>query len=208
MSIIPGAFNYIQQESLQFNNPVSESSLNAMGASINGILSVLLPVGSILDSMLTEIQFQAQLGNPNPATWIIADGRGVSGSSYQTATGSSSVPDLRGIFSRSKNNGRSGSSGNPDGDLALGTYTADKFASHNHALTDPGHNHSPSTGGNQFVTWQNASDGAVAAFQFGGIFAPLTNLTSTSGTGITLADTGGNETAPRNVTVNRFIRIN
>lgn len=192
MSNITANFNYVTQESVQFNNPVSESALAAIGGAVNGLLSVLLPVGSIVDSMLTEAQFQTQIGSTN---WVLADGGSCSGSEYESVTGNSTVPDLRAVVLRGKDNGRGL---NPNGDLALGTYTADQYASHAHSLTDPGHNHS-------IQAYTTAGNGAVGqAFPGTG-----TNLgTGTSTTGITMANSGGSETAPKTVTINYFIRIN
>lgn len=183
MTIVDPSFNYIQQPSLQYNKPVSESSLSALGSSINGLLSVLFPVGSIIDSMLTEVQFQAQIGNPSPSTWVLADGRSSAGSLYAEVTGQANIPDLRGIFRRGKNNGRSDSTGNQDGDLDLGTYTDDKFEAHTHDI-QLGASGSPV--GTRASNWWTQTDFGVQ----------------------TSSSTGGNETAPRNVTVNTFIRIN
>lgn len=200
--IVPPGFNFIQQPSLQYNKPVSEASLDALGSSINGLLSVLLPVGSVLDSVLTEAQFQAQIGNPSPATWILADGRNISGSLLAIITGFSSAPDLRGITTRGKNNGRSDGNQNPDGELAIGTYTASRFTSHNHGVTDPAHDHN-------FGIGKNGSDNQSSSPPYGsanGTSGSWTTATHT--TGITINNTGGNDTAPANVTVNIFIRIN
>lgn len=123
-------------------------------------LGALLPVGSVIHSMLTEAQFQAQAGNG----WVLADGRSATGTVYKTITGASVIPDMRGAFLRAK-----GSTYNPDGDLALGTYTADKTK-----LSD----------------YFNGSGSLVAV----------------------RADPGGvvvgNETAPKSITVNVFMRIN
>lgn len=179
MTDIPGSFSPIQQESLQFNQPVSEASLTALGASINGLLSIVLPVGTIIESMLTEAQFQAQIGNPSPAIWVLADGRSAVGTSYQSITGFTTIPDLRGIFTRGKNNGRSDGKQNPDGDLALGTYSDDKFESHTHSAYT-----------------SIVAQGPTAATTFSYLFPGNTGAT------------GGNETAPKNVTINFFIRIN
>jgi hypothetical protein len=137
-------------------------------------LGPLLPIGSVIHSMLTEAQFQAQAGSG----WVLADGRGATGTVYNTITGASTIPDMRGRFLRAKNNG---SSTNPDGDLALGTNSADKLASHTHGV-DYGN---------------NGSGSAV-------IGAGLSSSTSTQQT----QATGGNETAPKSTTVNIFIRIN
>lgn len=68
----------------------------------------LNPVGAKTYSMLTEAQFQAQ----NGSGWVLADGRNVSGSDYHTKTGQTTVPDLRGVHLRGKNNGRA--DGNQD----------------------------------------------------------------------------------------------
>lgn len=176
----------IQQESVQFNNPVSEASASAIGGVCNYLLNIQLPIGSIFPSMLTEPQLLAQLGSPSPSTWILADGRGVAGSQYQTVTGNTNVPDLRGIFVRGSNSGgssagtRADGNQNPDGTLNPGTYSADKFASHQHQVL--AQNFIAINGGGQT-----------------GYLGP-----ATAGTGLT----GGNETAPKNVTVNYFIRIN
>lgn len=217
MTNIPGGFGFIQQESVQFNNPTSESSLTAMGSTINGLLSIVLPVGSIIESMLTEIQFQTQIGNLSPPDlWVLADGRSVVGSTYATITGNTNIPDLRGVITRGKNNGRSDGNQNPDGDLALGTYTADKFASHTHSdsghthgVTDPGHGHVVNAG--QF----GVGGGAGNLLYADDATTNRNDTTNGNGTGITvnistanIQFTGGNETAPKTVTINKFIRIN
>ena len=51
--------------------------------------SSLFAVGSVQQSMLTEVQFQTEMGNQ----WVLMDGRSVSGSRYETITGNSTVPD-------------------------------------------------------------------------------------------------------------------
>lgn len=137
-------------------------------------LGEILPVGSVIHSMLTEAQFQAQSGSG----WVLADGRNVSGSVYATITGASTIPDMRSAFLRGKDNAKGL---NPDGDLALGTYSADKLASHTHS----------------YNTFWSPGGGSLGA-SGGGI----------SGQSFTTGATGGNETAPKSITVNIFIRIN
>jgi hypothetical protein len=68
------------------------------------------PVGMIVQSMLTEAQFQAI----NGTNWVLAAGQSVTGSQYATITGNSSIPDLRGMFLRGKNNSRSDGNQAPD----------------------------------------------------------------------------------------------
>lgn len=207
MSLVPTSFNYVVQESIQFNNPVSESSLAAIGAAANGLLSILLPVGSIVHSMLTEAQFVAQIGAPS-TTWVLADGRSVAGSTYNTVTGLSTVPDLRSVILRGKDNGRGL---NPNGNLALGTYTTDQFASHNHSYSDPGHSHDTTFAGGGSAPFLRDSPAPYAAGSaLSGVDSSgrLRIVTTANATGITFVANGGAETAPKTVTVNVFIRIN
>lgn len=142
MADVPASLVKVTQESILFNNPTSEASMSAIAGLTNALREIILPVGSIVASMLDESTFQAQNTSPSPERWVLADGRDVTGSTYQSLTGDTTIPDLRGNFLRGKNNGRSDGKENPDGDLALGTYTASKFASHNHGYTDGGHTHS------------------------------------------------------------------
>jgi hypothetical protein len=191
MGAIPPNFNEILQESVQFNNPVSEAALSAIGGAINGLLSVILPVGTVVASMLTQTQFNAQVGSGN---WKLADGSSSAGTTYQAVTGFSTLPDLRSVFLRGKDNGRGL---NPNGDLALGTFTSDVFASHNHGVNDPGHFHN-------YDAFRTSGAGATGqAFPSSG-----NNMTTTTNTtGISIAAAGGNETAPKTVTINYFIRV-
>lgn len=134
-------------------------------------LGSILPVGTIIHSMLTTTQFSGEYGD----NWVLADGRSVTGTKYAAVTGNSTIPDMRGAFLRGK-----GSTYNPDGDLTIGTYTADKLKEHRHQYGTSGDN--------------SAGSIAFAAGSFGA--NPYTGTT------------GDNETAPRSITVNIFIRIN
>lgn len=159
------------------------------------------PVGTIIQSMLTELQFQ----QANDTSWILADGRNVSGSVYSTVTGNSSVPDLRGMVLRGKNNGRSDGNQNPDGDLSLGALQQHAFSSHDHGGGN--HGHTMGTGGADSTTMvgggatQRLSHFIADGFNGGG-------PKSTHNSGTIISGQGGNETRMRNVTVNTFIKIN
>lgn len=189
MSNLAGSSVPIQQESIQFNNPVSESSLAGIGSPVNYMLTLLLPLGSVVDSTLTEAQFQAQLGNPAPATWILSDGRSIAGSALATLTGQANALDLRGVMTRGKNNGRSDGNQNPDGELAVGAFSGDRLRDHTHSVGNfpTGNTQKPDGSGNQV--------------------ADSGRNTITSG-GINGGSPVGGDTAPKNVTVNKFIRIN
>lgn len=139
-------------------------------------------LGEVRSSMLTEAQYATE----NGAEWILADGRDVTGSDYATATGNTTVPDLRGVFLRGKDHG---TGVNPDGDLALGTFTDDKYEAHSHPYTDEGY---PTFGTGAGVP--ESTQGNQWFYQ--------PNVYSRNTT-----PSGGNETAPKSVTVNYFIKI-
>lgn len=159
------------------NSAISTSGSNANTA----IFNALLPVGSIIHSMLTEATFNSLYGSNK---WIIADGRSVSGSSYAAYVGSN-VPDLRGIFLRGKNNGVF--SRNADGELALGTYKSDRLRAHSHVLT--GYT------GSGVASMTNAPELKTVS----GVGKVNTSVANSTLEG---------DTAPSSVTVNIFIRIN
>lgn len=167
---IEDAFNYLAKElNAARTNNASSALTDSNSADYTG-----MPVGSIVHSMLTLSQFQAQAGSG----WVLSDGSSCSGTSYEAITGFSNLPDMRGRFLRGKSHG---SGNNPDGDLSLGTYTADKYLSHTHTI------------GNDYP-------GSVSGV----------GLTDISGNGAdkNSGASGGNETAPKSITVNIFIRIN
>jgi hypothetical protein len=149
--------------------------------------------------MLTEAQFQAQ----NGTGWVLMDGRNVSGSAYATITGSTTVPDARGMILRGKNNGRSDGSQNPDGDSSLGAYQGDNFGSHRH-------NYGPDGGTdgthNRQVVFNSSPTGGSGSSPIG--FGQAFNGGGGSGHWMGIYNSGGNETRMRNITVNHFIKIN
>ncbi len=170
-----------QQEAARFRSSVSEALLQSMQGNINYLLSSILPVGSVVASLLTESQFQDIAGTG----WILADNRSISSSTLATVTGITTAPDLRGVFVRGKNNGRSTTTGNAAGDLALGAGQSDTFASHTHSYSYQIPSASP--GGSD-----GGTDNDVG-------LTTINNNTGSSGS--------TTETKPRNVTLNYFIRI-
>lgn len=140
------------------------------------------PVGMIVPSMLTLAQFQSI----NGISWVLADGASAAGSNYATITGNANLPDLRGMFLRGKNNGRVDTNQDPDGERSLGNLQADQFKSHKHDMIV----YDSAGSGNNYPTdyYPNTS-------------VPGTNTTS-------IQPTGGDETRPKNIAVNYFIKIN
>jgi hypothetical protein len=172
--------------------------------------STIGSIGDIQESMLTLAQFQAQPGRGT--AWVLADGSSCAGTAYARITGKQNLPDLRGVFRRAKNNGRSDGNQNPAGDLALGTFQSDQIASHLHSISDPGHFHDAHIGNttsgsdNRFAQVVSASGASNVVTRNNvdansGIVANTTGITATNAF-------GASETSPKAVTVNVFIRVN
>jgi hypothetical protein len=191
----------LEQAQLENVQTVDEASLNtAMGMAYynkdtneiligkNGSLGRVkaeLPsniVGDVRTSVLLEAEFQAEMVDN---TWVLADGRDVTGSDYESITLKSTIPDLRGLYLRGKNNGRSDGKENPDGELAIGEYQADENKSHSHS--------------GSISMW--VAGATTGRFGLGSGSGGGTN-------GFGTDSTGGNESRPRSGTVNYFIKIN
>lgn len=112
--------------------------------------------------------------------WVLADGSSATGTRYNSITGNANLPDLRGMYLRGKNNSRSDGSQDPDGEVALGTYQADQT------------NFGVSTYGT------GSEDNKLAA---GG--GSATNSFSTANFSPNV-----DETRPKTVVINWFIKIN
>lgn len=202
MADIPNNPTKIQIEAASYRAAVSESLMQTIGGSVNYLLSNIMPVGSVIPSMLDEATFQLKTSSD----WVLCDGRSVVGSEYEALTGSSNIPDARGVFIRGKNNGRSTGTGNSAGDLALGTYEADDNKAHNHGGTSgpdsPAHIHTYEMY-NNFGSGGGAkgSDGTGGSQGQGTTNAPTYNHYHSIAS-------EGSEGRPRNVTMNYFVRIN
>jgi hypothetical protein len=141
-----------------------------------------LQLGDIKESLLDEATFQSVHGT----SWILADGRSITGTDLATLTGWTNAPDLRGVFLRGKDHGVGR---NPDGDTALGTYQLDSLQGHEH-------NQIYTSGSNGSTTPGSGRDPVVGATA--GIVTDGSNGTPRV----------SEETRSRNVTVNFFIKIN
>ncbi|MBP2564643.1 hypothetical protein J2766_001202 [Agrobacterium tumefaciens] len=119
------------------------------------------------------------------------------------ADGTFRVPDLRGEFFRSADDGRGVDSGR-----TVGSWQAHMTASHSHGVNDPGHNHSVHDPGHVHGGVQNGQsstgrstsvDQPPAVYSFGNTWGATTGIwLSGSGTGISIQAAGGVETRPRN----------
>jgi hypothetical protein len=134
-------------------------------------------IGEKKEAFLTEAQFQAIYGT----NWVLADGRDVTGSAFAILFGSTTLPDMRATVSRMKDNAAGKDS---YGDMPLGTYEADQFASHYHPL---------------FTTQFRDVAGGAGGSSAGVNTSPGYNTTDYAGAG---------ETNAKSTVINFFIRIN
>lgn len=142
-----------------------------------------------------------------PTGWLECNGSAISRTTYAalfTAIGTRygagdgtttfNLPELRGEFLRSWDNGRG-----LDPGRALGSTQVQDIQSHSHGVNDPGHQHSVTDSGTGVTT----TGGGVfpAAYP-----TDLGRLTSISGSNISIQAVGGPETRPRNVALWAIIK--
>jgi len=173
----------------------------ALQAATKSYVDQVLPAGCIMPFA----------GTSAPTSWVACDGSAISRSTYATlfaAIGTTwgsgdgsttfNVPDLRGMFVRGTGTNATGSSSGAVGP-SVGTYAADTYLNHSHAVTDPGHKHTTA------YSAALVSGGGVGinVFTGGGNFD-----TSTVTTGLTVntSTTGGTETKPKNYGVLYIIK--
>ncbi|MGU9982479.1 hypothetical protein ACJ4V0_20790 [Phreatobacter sp. HK31-P] len=159
----------------------------------------MLPIGTIVQSFLPlEIFLKLQEGN---SRWVVADGSKMPDGRLRELVkreadyfaefhhdGSIIVPDLRGVFLRGHNQGRA-DQGDPDGEKRkIGSFQSDDLGRHDHwvSKTYPNLPNAPDKDAGRrtlgTVGWDGYEDARTK-------FA------------------GGDETRPKNVAVNFFVRI-
>jgi hypothetical protein len=161
----------------------------------------LMPVGSIIQSIMTEAEFQAEAGT----SWILMDGRSIVGSKLARIKSISVIPNASGRFLRTAGGNAAALA------VAQGQATAQNgLQAINNPVTSqadsPDHTHNLGYGA-------NVTGGSIATpSSFGGGSSAKSGFTSTnhwhsvtSNVTLSSADT---ETRPVNLTVNTFIKIN
>ncbi|MDF1564247.1 MAG: hypothetical protein P1V51_14455 [Deltaproteobacteria bacterium] len=145
-----------------------------------------LGIGDIVASVLDETDFNTVHGGG----WMLADGQSAAGTRYAALTGSTNVPDLRGVFLR----GHKGAPARPDvinsavdiyqENTALGGYQSDQLRTHSHSVAS----YAGPVGGTVDPAVQNTS-------------SPQKVQNAATG------DFGQAETRPKTVVVNYYIRV-
>ncbi len=141
-------------------------------------------LGDVVYSVLAPAQFKEQHGDG----WRLMDGTPFSSEDgLQKMYHPAVSPDARGVFVRGMNQGRDAGQGDQDGNRAVGVYQADAFKHHAHTVGYP-------YGANQF---QGLFTNGAGTYQ-----VDLGHNTSST------AETGGNETRPRNIALYVYIKVN
>ncbi len=155
-------------------------------------------VGEIRYSILTRDQFRGLYGEE----WDLMQGQKLEEDSDLLALwGKERIPDPRGIFLRCSNGERDSGTGNPDGNLDAGAYQLDQFKSHNHI--DSGHSH-PLFGCGTGVHLPGGTGMAAIDVNSNGL---KLGQDAVRGGSAHIQNTGGNETRPRCISVNAFIKL-
>lgn len=164
-------------------------------------------------------------GNVAPAGWLKANGAAISRTTYprlwawaqasgnlaasegakqagQFGPGNGSttftIPDLRGEFVRGWDDSRGVDSGR-----GIGSAQAQDYQSHGHGVTDPGHTHSL----NYQVPLNIGDNDRGANSSLFSVDNSVVPTTAASGTGISIQNSGGTETRPRNVALLYCIKV-
>jgi len=152
-------------------------------------------------------------GTTAPSGWLKCEGQAVSQTTYASlyaaigtnwntggeGAGNFRLPDLRGMFVRGTGTNATGSSSGAVGP-SVGTYAADTYLNHSHAVTDPGHTHS-------FPGYAGSSPSSAVSGSTWYITGSSTNTNSnTTGLTVNTSTTGGTETKPKNYGVLYIIK--
>lgn len=178
--------------------PCTATGRSLIAAADVAAVNALLGTASVPSGSIT-----AFAGSSAPADWLACDGSAVSrttyaalfaaiGTAWGVGNGSTTfnLPDLRGAFLRG-----SGAGLNPVS-RSVGSYQADDVKPHTHGVTDPGHTHSYL--GSSFSNGAYSSGGRADTQQ--------TNTTASATTGITINNSTGVETVPKNYAVLYIIK--
>jgi len=192
MADLPSTQAVIQLEEVQFQDSIGEGLFTKLGSAINYLIdnNVVDDLGSVQESILIEAEFQTQ----RDATWVIMDGRDITGSDLETTYGFTTIPDMETRFARVVDDG----AGVDTGRVVM-TEQEDVNVAHTHLSVN--------------------NTGSVSA-SFSGSFPYLSNSAATdsgstflggddAGANVALTtDQGSSAFRPNNITINYFIKIN
>lgn len=158
---------------------------------------VNLPIGTIIPSMLDQESFAETVADfsgfdPEKNKWVLADGTNdLTNSKYYKLTGNKHTPDLRGMFLRGVNEGRSDGEQDPD-ERRVGVYQKDALQEHSHVTTA------------YKEKWYEDNDKDLGYATKGNANVVTASVDDVTGKEVNVAD----ETRPKNVAVYFYIKIN
>ncbi|MCP4369955.1 MAG: hypothetical protein GY797_17845 [Deltaproteobacteria bacterium] len=171
-----------------------------------------VPIGTIVSSVLGPNNFGKIIkgkgqSDVKTSPWVLADGRNVEGSKYVQISGTSVVPDLRGLFLRGLNVGRKDGKQDLDNDRKPGDFqdnatSLPKAAFVGETSIDGRHSHSYDAA-RPYNSGAGNHDRAKSSGQV--------NSTSPAGEHkhrVQIKAGGDPETRPKNVSVYYYIKIN
>lgn len=198
MTDLASSISKIQQEETEYLDTLGQELFQKIGKNINQLIDdASTPLlGEVKISVLDEETFQNRRGNG----WVIMKGQDIAGSdyasTYQTLTGSTILPDARGLFMRTLDNGAGVDSGR-----TIASTQSGENESHRHPMS-------------RFET-DGLREGALKDFDDAGILDQAGTNGELNIFGSTLATTtyskvgpDGADFRPKNIAVNYFIRIN
>jgi hypothetical protein len=143
-------------------------------------------LGEVRMSILTETEFRRIYGEE----WVLMNGQTIQGSDLALQFPEvTALPDARGVFLRGYNNDRPVSQGNPDG-TQLGVAQNDEVGGHDHTIHRSKGDPNPGCSRIQTVAGGSSTANSECASDI-----------------LRIARNSGNETRPKSVTVNIFIKI-
>lgn len=183
LTVLFGTTNSIAEISeVSSGQAIEASKINEIIRKVNELERKILPVGSILHSLLTLEQFQSENGD----CWRKLDGAPLAASDELKSFGYNFIPNAESRFLR--NTGPSSAS--------LGLTQEDSFKEHNHIGGFP--RASGYAYGDNSMYGTIVSGTGYVSTQANGTYTRRYAYTST---------TGGTETRPKNLTVNFFVKV-
>jgi len=183
----------IQVEEIESKKVLSENLFFKIAANLNSLQQkIIFDVGDVVDSVLTESQFQAELSSD----WVLCNGQNIENSLLSTLTGLAFAPDMRGRFLKQSLNG--------DDTLFI---EANNNAPHRHAQIRS-NSSGGSTGNLSQRVFRNTGIVVVtspAYFISGSTGEPDAGQTRDSGSNL---PNNGSEFRPKNIALYRYIKIN
>jgi hypothetical protein len=196
MTDLASSTSKVQLEETQYLDSLGRETYQKVGRNINQLIddAVSPLLGEVKISVLDETTFQERRGTG----WVVMKGQDIAGSDYastlNTITGSTSLPDSRGLFMRVLDNGAGVDTGR-----AIATTQADDNGTHRHPVS----------------RFQVSTDGDLKNLDNAGIWdqsglQDIINIRGASLVNPTAGKSGtqGDELRPKNIAVNFFIRIN